>query len=52
MEKEIRKIHKNGEENVTTIFNKIKFADSTFLASPLSNLVDRLAEEIHRIKCK
>ena len=52
MEKEIRKIHKNGEENVTTIFNRIKFTDSTFLASPLSNLFDRLAKGIHIIKCK
>ena len=25
MEKEIRKIHKNGKESVTIIFNKIKF---------------------------
>ena len=52
MEKEIRKIHKNGEENVTTIFNRIKFTDSIFLVSPLSNLFDRLAKGIHIIKCK
>ena len=41
------------DENVVTISSKIKFIESArFMASSLSNLVDNLAEGIHRIKCK
>ena len=33
--------------------NKLQFIDSTrFMASSLSNFVNNLSEEIHRIKCK
>ena len=51
IEKEIRKVDKDGNEDVTTISYKIKFIDSAgFMASSLSNLVDDLAEGIKNIK--
>ena len=51
IEKEIRKVDKDGNEDVTTISYKIKFIDSAgFMASSLSNLVDNLAEGIKNIK--
>ena len=38
---------------MTNVSYKIKFFDSArFMASSLSNLVDKLAEGIHKIKCK
>ena len=47
------KIDKDGNESVITISYKIKFIDSArFMASSLPNLVDNLAEGIHKIKCK
>ena len=47
------KIDKDGNESVVTISGKIKCIDSTiFMASSLSNLVDNLAEGIHKVKCK
>ena len=52
-EKEVTKIDKDGNESVATISDKIKCIDSAiFMASSLSNLVDNLAEGIHKIKCK
>ena len=40
-------------ESVVTISYKIKFIDSVkFIATSLSNLVDNLTEETHKIKCK
>ena len=53
IEKEVTNIDKNGNEKVVTISYKIKFIDSArFMASSLSNLVNNLAEGIHKIKCK
>ena len=53
IEKENTKIEKDGNESVVTISYKTKCIDSArFMVSYLSNLVDYLAEEIHKIKCK
>ena len=44
---------KNGEEVTKDISHKLQFIDMRrFMASSLSNLVNNLSEEIHRIKCK
>ena len=44
------KIDKNGKEVTKTISYRLQFTDSTrFIASLLSNLVDNLAEGIHKI---
>ena len=52
-EKEVTKIDKDSNESVATISDKIKCIDSAiFMASSLSNLVDNLAEGIHKVKCK
>ena len=51
--KEITKIDKDGNKSVVNISYKIKFIDSVrFMTSSLSNLIDNLAEGIHKIKCK
>ena len=53
IEKEVTKVDKEVNENIITISYKIKLIDSVrFMASSLSNLVDNLAEGIHRIKLK
>ena len=50
--KEITKNNKEGNESVTTKPYKIKVIDSAkFMASSLSNLVNNLAEGMHKIKC-
>ena len=51
IEKEFTRIGKNGEESTKTI--SYRFADSErLMASSLSNLVNNLAEVIHKSKCK
>ena len=51
--KEITKIDKDGNKSVVNISYKIKFIDSArLMVSSLSNLVNNLAEEIHKIECK
>ena len=53
LEKEIRKVDKDGNDSVATISYKIKFIDSTkCTANALSNVVDNLAERIDKIECK
>ena len=51
IEKEIRKNDKDANEDIITISWKIKVIDSArFMASLLSNLVDNIAEGIHKSK--
>ena len=51
--KHVIKIDKDRNESIVTISYKIKFIDSArFMMSSLSNLVDNLAEGIHKTKCK
>ena len=46
IEKEVTRIHKNGEEITKNIFYILQFIDSArFMASPLLNLVKNLSEE-------
>ena len=53
IEKEVTKVDKEVNQNIITISYKIKFIDSArFMATSLSNLVDNLAEGIHKIKHK
>ena len=53
IERKVRKVDKDGNEHILTISCKIKFIDSaSFMASLLPNLVDNLAEKIHKFKCK
>ena len=53
IEKKLKKIDKDGNESVAAISYKIKLTDSErFMANLLSNLVDNLAEGIHKIKWK
>ena len=51
IEKEIQKIHKDGNEDYRIVSYKMKFINSAkFMESFLSNLIDNLAEGIHKIK--
>ena len=48
-----KKVDKDGNENIATVSYKMKFINSArFMASSLSNLVNKLAEGIHKIKFK
>ena len=48
-----KRFDKDGNQSVITISYKIKFIDKArFMANWLSNLVNNLAEGIHKIKCK
>ena len=50
---EITKINKDGNKSVDSISYRITFIDSTrFMTTSLSNLVNKFAEGIHKIKCK
>ena len=51
IENKVTKMGKDGNESVVTISYKIKCINNArFMASSLSNLVDNLTEEIHKIK--
>ena len=51
--KEATKFNKEGNEKIMTIYYNIKLTDSARLtASLLSNLVNNLAQGIHKIKRK
>ena len=51
--KEVTRINKNEEKVVKKISFIFPFIDSAgFMASSLSNLINNLSEEIHRIKSK
>ena len=53
IDKEVIKINKDVNESVEAISYKINFIDSVkFMATSLSNPVDNLTKEIHKIKCK
>ena len=51
MQKEVTKTDKNGEQ-ITKKYIQQFINSARFMASSLSNLVNNLSEEIHRIKCK
>ena len=53
IQREVTKINKDGNQSVVPAFCEIKFIDSArFMVGSLSNLVDDLAEQIYKIKCK
>ena len=52
IKKEIKKFDTDSNKSVVKITSKIKFIiKSRFMTISLSDLVDKLAEEIHKIKC-
>ena len=52
IKKEIKKFDTDSNKSVVKITSKIKFIiKARFMTISLSNLVDKLAEEIHKIKC-
>ena len=53
IEKEVRRIQKNGKEITKNVFYILQIIDSArVMESLLSNLINNLFEEIHKIKCK
>ena len=51
VEKDLKRIDKNGEEITETKSSKLKFIDRTrFMAIPLSNLANNLVQRIHKIE--
>ena len=53
IKKEVKRIDKNGEQIAKNISYILQFIDSArFMASSLLNLVNNLADAIHKIKCK
>ena len=52
MEKIIRKVDKDDNEDITAISSRVNFIDSARLTlTSLWNLIDNLAEKIYKIKC-
>ena len=52
-EKELQVLIKKGKEIRKTVSYRLQFIDSSrFMESSLSNLVNNLAKEIHKIQCK
>ena len=50
---QVTRTDKNGKNPTKTISYRLPFIDSArFMGSSLSNLVNNLAEGIHKIKCK
>ena len=53
VEKDVKKIDKNGEKITETKSSKLKFIDrARSMAIPLSNLANNLAQRIHKIEYK
>ena len=53
IEKENRKVDKDGNEDIIIIFYRPKFIDSTrFMASSLSNHVDNLTKKFTKLNVK
>ena len=53
IEKEVRRIEKNGKDITKNVFYILQIIDSArVMESLLSNLINNLFEEIHKIKCK
>ena len=51
VEKDLKRIDKNGEEITETKSSKLKFLDrARFMAIPLSNLANNLVQRIHKIE--
>ena len=52
IDKEVKRLDKNGEETAKNISDILQFIDSArFMASSLSNLISNLSEGIHQIIC-
>ena len=53
IERQVTRTDENGGKITKNVSFRLKFIDSArFMASSLSNLVNNLAKEIHKIKCK
>ena len=53
IEKEVTRINKTREEITKNILFILQFINSArFMASSLSNLVNNISGEIHKLKCK
>ena len=53
IKRELVRIDREGNKTTEFISYKIKFIDSMrFMATSLSNLIDNLTGEIHKLKCK
>ena len=53
LEKEVIRIDRKRKEMIKTISYRLRFIDcARFMAISLSNLVNKIAEAIHKTKCK